>query len=124
MLKVKAIVLKSELLIYRYSGDTIVPRRLPINNATIALAIELIDAFTAAVQKQQKELDEKLAQLEGDSPEYRVRRGSILLGVLSLNRFCSLCRERNREAVALRARGDEEQGCGGEMKSLFICSVI
>ena len=49
-------MLKSELLIYRYSGDTIVPRRLPINSATIADANQLIDIFTAQVLSPQKEL--------------------------------------------------------------------
>ncbi len=68
-------MLKSEFLIYRYSGDTIVPRRLEINSGTIAIARELIDTFTAFVRKAQKELDEKIQELEEDSPDYKVRRG-------------------------------------------------
>lgn len=68
-------MLTSELLVYRYSGDTIVPRKISINNGTIALANELIDVFTEAVRSPQKKLDEKLAHLEGDSPDYKVRRG-------------------------------------------------
>jgi hypothetical protein len=68
-------MLKSELLIYRRNGETIIPKKLPINNATIALAIEQIDCFQECLGKTQGELDQKLLDLEGDSPDYRVKRG-------------------------------------------------
>ena len=68
-------MLPSDLLIYRYSGNTLVPKKLTIDNRAIALATEGIDCFTENVGKTQGELNQKLADLEGDSPDYRVKRG-------------------------------------------------
>ncbi|MDJ0731762.1 MAG: DUF790 family protein [Crocosphaera sp.] len=68
-------MLPSELLMYRYSGDTIVPKRLPLNDSTINLAAEQIDCFLNCVNEPQKQLTEKLSELEGDNPNYRVKRG-------------------------------------------------
>ncbi|MGK7954825.1 MAG: DUF790 family protein [Crocosphaera sp.] len=68
-------MLPSDLLMYRYSGDTIVPKRLPLNDSTINLAAEQIDCFLNCVDQTQKQLNEKLAELEGDNPNYRVKRG-------------------------------------------------
>ena len=68
-------MLPSDLLIYRYSGDTLVPKKLSIDNKSIALADEGINCFEENVGKTQGELNQKLAELEGDSPDYRVKRG-------------------------------------------------
>ncbi|WP_107670285.1 DUF790 family protein [Cyanothece sp. BG0011] len=68
-------MLPSDLLMYRYSGDTIVPKRLPLNDSTINLAAEQINCFLNCVDQTQKQLNEKLAELEGDNPNYRVKRG-------------------------------------------------
>ena len=68
-------MLPSDLLIYRYNGNTLVPKKLTIDNRSIALATEGIDCFTENVGKTQGELNQKLADLEGDSPDYRVKRG-------------------------------------------------
>ncbi len=68
-------MLPSDLLIYRYSGETIVPKRLNIDNNAIALAEEQIDGFHESLGKPQKQLDRKLLELEGDSPNYRIKRG-------------------------------------------------
>lgn len=68
-------MLPSDLLMYRYSGDTIIPKRLPLNDSTIGLAAEQINCFLSCVDKTQKQLTEKLAELEGDNPNYRVKRG-------------------------------------------------
>ena len=68
-------MLKSDLLIYRRNGETLVPKKLPINHTTIALATEQIDCFTECLGKTQGELNQKLLDLEGDSPDYRVKRG-------------------------------------------------
>ncbi|MGV2827037.1 DUF790 family protein [Myxosarcina sp. GI1(2024)] len=68
-------MLKSDLLIYRHSGETIVPKKLTIDNRTLALAEEAIACFQNCVGKTQGELDCQLLELEGNSPDYRVRRG-------------------------------------------------
>lgn len=68
-------MLKSELLIYRYSGETIVPKKLPLSDRYCNLAQEQIDCFEEYLGKTQGELDAKLQELEGDSPEYRLKRG-------------------------------------------------
>ncbi|MEL4893951.1 DUF790 family protein [Crocosphaera sp. Alani8] len=68
-------MLPSELLMYRYSGDTIIPKRLPLNGNIIDLAAEQIDCFLNCVDRTQKQLNEKLSELEGDNPNYRVKRG-------------------------------------------------
>lgn len=68
-------MLKSDLLIYRNSGDTIIPKRLTIDNRTIALAEEAIACFQNCLGKTQGNLDRDLLELEGNSPDYRVKRG-------------------------------------------------
>ncbi len=68
-------MLKSDLLIYRYSGETIVPKKLPLHPRFVDLAYEQIDSFESCLGKTQGELDAKLQELEGDSPDYRVKRG-------------------------------------------------
>ena len=68
-------MLKSDLLIYKRNGETIVPKKLGIDNRSLAIATELIDCFTECVGKTQGELDKRLLDLEGNSPDYRVKRG-------------------------------------------------
>ena len=68
-------MLKSDLLIYRRNGETIVPKKLEIDNRNLALATEVIDCFQNCVGKTQGELDKQLLAWEGDSPDYRLKRG-------------------------------------------------
>ena len=68
-------MLKSDLLIYKLNGETIVPKRLGIDDRNLALATEIIASFQSCVGKTQGELDRGLLELEGDSPNYRVKRG-------------------------------------------------
>ncbi|MDJ0743127.1 MAG: DUF790 family protein [Xenococcaceae cyanobacterium MO_167.B27] len=68
-------MLPSDLLIYRQNGETVVPKKLSIDRRNLSLASDRIDCFQEYVGKTQGELDAKLAQMEGDSPDYRVRRG-------------------------------------------------
>jgi hypothetical protein len=68
-------MLPGELLSYRYSGETIVPKKLSLDPSTLGLAAEQIDCFTNALGKTQGELDRLLLDLEGDSPDYRLKRG-------------------------------------------------
>ena len=68
-------MLKSDLLIYKRNGETIVPKKLGIDNYNLAIATEIIDCFHNCVGKTQGELNSQLLELEGDSPDYRVKRG-------------------------------------------------
>ena len=68
-------MLPSELLTHRLSGETITPKRLKIDEQTLCVARELIDCFLAARGGTQGELDSQLQELEGDSPDYRFKRG-------------------------------------------------
>ena len=68
-------MLPTELLIYRRSGDTIIPKKLVIDDKSLTLAQEQITCFQSMVGATQGQLDEKLAELESDSPQYRLKRG-------------------------------------------------
>src|SRR4028119_944262 len=68
-------MLPTELLINRQNGEEIIPKRLPINTQMCAIATELIACFQDAIGGTQGELDRKLLELEGDSPDYRLKRG-------------------------------------------------
>jgi hypothetical protein len=68
-------MLPTELLINRQNGEEIIPKRLAINPQTCAIATELITCFQNAVGGTQGELDRHLSELEGDSPDYRLKRG-------------------------------------------------
>lgn len=63
------------MLTHRLSGETITPKRLKIDEETLAVAKELIDCFLASRGGTQGELDTQLQELEGDSPDYRFKRG-------------------------------------------------
>lgn len=94
-------MLPSDLLIYRYNGNTLVPKKLAIDNRTLALATEGINCFQEYVGKTQGELNEQLAKLEGDSPDYRVKRG---LAHLLRNHFSTFEVISPLEPQALRHR--------------------
>ncbi|MGF1488650.1 MAG: DUF790 family protein [Prochloraceae cyanobacterium] len=68
-------MLKSDLLIFRRQGETIVPKNLSFTSTTQSLAEAEINCFQTAVGKTQAELDRQLLELEGDSPDYKVKRG-------------------------------------------------
>ena len=68
-------MLKSDLLIYRRSGETIIPKKLEISDRNLGIAEEIVNCFQDCVGKTQGELDRQLLKLEGDSPDYRLKRG-------------------------------------------------
>jgi predicted nuclease of restriction endonuclease-like RecB superfamily len=68
-------MLPSDLLSYRMNGEAIAPKRLALDTKAIALAAEQIECFQNCLGKTQGELDRQLRDLEGDSPDYRVKRG-------------------------------------------------
>ncbi len=68
-------MLPTELLMHRQNGEALVPKRLKLDRATTSIATELISLFQNAKGGTQGELDRQLQELEGDTPDYRVKRG-------------------------------------------------
>ncbi len=71
---------------HRQNGEEIIPKRLKIDRATSELAIELINYFQSAVGKTQGVLERQLTDFEGDSTDYRVKRG---LAYILKSSFCT-----------------------------------
>ena len=60
---------------HRLSGEAIVPKRLKIDENNLSIATELITCFEEARGCTQGELNRQLQELEGDTPDYRLKRG-------------------------------------------------
>ena len=81
-------MLPTDLLMHRHNGETIIPKNLKIDAKNIALANDIISCFQAAQGTTQGELDRQLLELEGDSIDFRVKRGlSHLLKSESFSKF-------------------------------------
>lgn len=78
-------MLPTDLLMHRYSGEAIVPKRLALNVDNIAIAQQLITCFHKAQGETKGVLNSRLHDLEGDSTNYRLQRGlaHLLLGGFS-----------------------------------------
>ncbi|TAE55784.1 MAG: DUF790 family protein [Nostocales cyanobacterium] len=79
-------MLTTELLIHRQNGEEIIPKRLKLDDKHLGLARELIGFFNAAVGKCQGELEKQLADFEGDTTDYRMKRG---LAYILKSSFCT-----------------------------------
>ncbi|MEM6433663.1 MAG: DUF790 family protein [Cyanobacteria bacterium P01_D01_bin.115] len=67
--------LPSDLLIQRYQGEAIQPKRLSLKAPILAIAQALIELFQAHQGQSQGELNQQLQILEGEDTDYRVKRG-------------------------------------------------
>jgi predicted nuclease of restriction endonuclease-like RecB superfamily len=85
----------------RYTGAAVVPKRLPLSAANLALARELIDMFQAAQGSTRGELAVELQVLEGDHTDYRVKRG---LAYLLSSAYCTFEMTSPLDPVLLRQR--------------------
>ncbi len=79
-------MLPTELLMHRHNGEEIIPKRLKIDDKHLNLANELITYFQAAVGKTQGILERQLTDFEGDTTDYRVKRG---LAYILKSSFCT-----------------------------------
>lgn len=79
-------MLPTELLIHRQNGEAVNPKRLKIDDRNCDIATEFINCFQEAVGSTQGELDRRLQELEGDSPDYRLKRG---LAHILKSSFCT-----------------------------------
>ncbi|MEG3941706.1 MULTISPECIES: DUF790 family protein [unclassified Microcoleus] len=68
-------MLPTDLLSHRQNGESIIPLRLKIDAKNLEAAMETINCFQESIGKTQGELDGRLLELEGDSPDYRLKRG-------------------------------------------------
>lgn len=68
-------MLPTDLLSHRQNGESIIPLRLKIDAKNLEAATEIINCFQESIGKTQGELDKHLQSLEGDSPDYRLKRG-------------------------------------------------
>jgi hypothetical protein len=85
-------MLPSDLLSFRRNGETVVPLRLQLDERNLAIVMQ---------GKTQGELDRQLQELEGDSPDYRLRRG---LAHLLKNHHCTFEIVSPLDPVILRQR--------------------
>ncbi|MFN5862270.1 MAG: DUF790 family protein [Pseudanabaena sp.] len=68
-------MLPNDLLMHRLKGETVIPKRLKLDDQHQAIATELIAVFESCKGMSQSELERQLQELEGDTPDYRVKRG-------------------------------------------------
>jgi hypothetical protein len=79
-------MLPSDLLHHRQNGEEIIPKRLKLDEKHLGLAHELISSFQETVGKTQGALERQLLELEGDTPDYKIKRG---LAYLLKSSFCT-----------------------------------
>lgn len=94
-------MLPTDLLSYRYNGEEMVPRRLPLRSDVLALATELIALFQSAVGSTRGEVDTQLQVLEGEDTDYRLKRG---FAYLLSTAFCTFEMSSPIEPPLLRQR--------------------
>lgn len=70
-------MLPTNLLSYEHEGAAIVPRKLPLDREHFLLAAELIQQVKQAQGQTQGTLDRHLQELEGNSMDFRMRRGLV-----------------------------------------------
>ena len=68
-------MLPSDLLISRYEGNSIVPKKVNLSSDSLQKAQRLIDCFTRLQGQTRAELTQQLQELEGDQTDYRLQRG-------------------------------------------------
>src|SRR5207244_1840732 len=68
-------VLPADLLMQRYQGEAVIPKRLPCSADNLAIAAELIALFQAVTGGTRAELQAQLQILEGEETDYRMKRG-------------------------------------------------
>jgi len=68
-------MLPTDLLLARQQGESTIPKKIPLNNDMISLAIEHINCFQECVGKTSAELNRNLIELEGESTDFKIKRG-------------------------------------------------
>ena len=94
-------MLPTDLLINRLSGETLTPKRVELDEENRAEAQQLIHCFGEHQGKRQGELDERLAELEGETPDFKFKRG---LAHLLRKGFCTFEPVSPLDPIELRRR--------------------
>jgi hypothetical protein len=94
-------MLPSDLLISRFQGETIQPKRLFLNPANRTMAEDLIQLFQGQVGQTQASLNRQLQELEGEDTNYRIKRG---LAHILRNSFATFDMVSPLEPMELRQR--------------------
>ena len=68
-------MLPTDLLSYRLSGDSLIPKKLSICDRNVEMAADLITLFQDCQGDTQGNLDRRLQDLEGEDTDYRIKRG-------------------------------------------------
>jgi uncharacterized protein len=68
-------MLPTDLLIHRFNGEEIAPKRLEFDEKILAIAQDLIALFQEAQHGTRGELNRQLQELEGEETDYRIKRG-------------------------------------------------
>ena len=68
-------MLPTDLLMNRVNGETVVPKRVELDEAMVTIASELINIFTLSKGSTRAELNRHLLDLEGEETDYRFKRG-------------------------------------------------
>ena len=80
-------MLPTDLLMNRVNGETVVPKRVDLDESMMAIAAELINIFTLSKGSTRAELDRHLLELEGEETDYRFKRGLAHLLSSSFSEF-------------------------------------
>ncbi|MBW4692503.1 MAG: DUF790 family protein [Lyngbya sp. HA4199-MV5] len=95
-------MLPTDLLMHRYSGEEIVPKRMAIAGKPLAIANDLIALFQSAQNHPRSFLTQQLHALEGEGTDYRIQRG--LAHLLTSDTFSRFETISPLEPLALRQR--------------------
>ncbi|HTL87831.1 MAG TPA: DUF790 family protein, partial [Leptolyngbya sp.] len=68
-------MLPTDLLMHRFIGEELVPKRLKLDKQNLAIADDLITLFQNAKGITKGELNRQLQELEGEETDYRIKRG-------------------------------------------------
>jgi uncharacterized protein len=68
-------MLPTELLMHRFSGEELIPKRLKLDDDNLAIAQDLIALFQNAKGQTKGQLSRELLDLEGEETDYRIKRG-------------------------------------------------
>ncbi|KAF3885316.1 MULTISPECIES: DUF790 family protein [Nostocales] len=79
-------MLPTDLLSHRQNGEEILPKRLKVDDKNLEIATELIGFFQKAVSSSQGVLERQLLEFEGDTPDYKIKRG---LAYILKSSFCT-----------------------------------
>jgi len=95
-------MLPSNLLVNRFSGESILPKQVPIDQRHRAIAQDLINIFEEHRHHTQGALNHQLQELEGEETDYRFKRG--LAHLLKSNSFSTFEVVSPLEPIELRQR--------------------